>query len=305
MVCLCKELALNASCRSLSCPRAPSRTRLSEGNARGARAYVLLWLVLCCLCGCSQLRAKTEGTYTTMLQTPIENAEKAKQLNTKALADMRKGDLEKSEKLLKAALVADVNYAPAHNNLGQIYLQRHQLYLAAWEFEFATSLMPEKAEPYLNLGLVYETAGQLHTAKEYYLQAQAISPQDPQVIGCLARIFVKLDDDPIQTAYYLQQVVMHQDNNHWSKWARELLETKYRAPRDHLDQAAIASDPLYRSESIDVLDARTVPIERSDVRLNPSEAFQMPQQSRGEREWVPAVEQPAPVIKAPKTNLSD
>lgn len=268
-------------------------------------AWALFLLPIPLSTGCSHLRHKPDGAYTTMLQKPLEDAEQAKELNTKALSELRKGNYEQAELLFKQALEADVNYAPAHNNLGQVYLHFKQLYLAAWEFEFAINLMPDRPEPYLNLGLVFETAGRLKDAEEQYLVAQELSPNESQVIGCLARVSVKLDDNPEHTALLLEQVVMHAESGVWADWARGLLETKFRSFRNN-DEWEIGNDvqPLPIQQS-DAGNRSSMPNFQSshgneEIRRN---LPQLPINS--DPEWIPAVEQPAPVKSAIETSLSD
>lgn len=178
--------------------------------------------------GCSRFANKATRGYQTLPKQPQEKAEQAKKLNAKGLAAFENGDLEKAESLFREALAIDVDYGPAHNNLGQIYLKRHQLYLAAWEFEFAANLMPNRSQAQTNLGLVYETAGQLEQALPYYETAYELEPSNANSIGNLARLSVKLDADAARTSYLLQQVIMHDDRQDWVKWAADLLATRYR-----------------------------------------------------------------------------
>ncbi len=187
---------------------------------------VAIWLLT--LGGCSRFRKSGEGGYETIGNVPVAQAEQAKKLNSDAMKAARKGDWEKAEQLLKEALESEVNYAPAHNNLGQIYLRRHQLYLAAWEFEFAINLMPDRVEPYINLGLVYETAGQLDKAAQAYESALERAPDSRDALSCCARVAVKQDHDPGRATWLLEQVVMHDDRADWLGWAKELLATRYR-----------------------------------------------------------------------------
>ncbi len=201
-------------------------------NQRATRSIGNL-IVVCavgifvCTLGCSRFRKPTESSYVTIGKVPVAQAEQAKKLNSDALHAARKGNWEKAERLLHEALESDVNYAPAHNNLGQIYLRRHQLYLAAWEFEFAINLMPDRVEPYINLGLVYETANQLEKAAEAYESALQRAPDDRNAISCSARVAVKQDSDPSRAAWLLEQVVMHDNRAEWLQWAKELLATRY------------------------------------------------------------------------------
>ena len=96
--------------------------------------------------------------------------------------------------LAAGAVIADVTYGPAHNNLGQLYLMQGKLYLAAWEFEYAQKLMPERPEPYYNLGMVFEQADRFDEAIQYYSAAHDMAPENPRFIGNLARAMLKKDD---------------------------------------------------------------------------------------------------------------
>ncbi len=181
-----------------------------------------------------------------MSEQPSEKAERAKELNRQGLEALRNRDWSEAEDLFSAALAIDVNYGPAHNNLGQIYLQRHQLYLAAWEFEFAANLMPARNESHVNLGLVYETAGQLENALDHYQIAHQIQPTDPQALGNLARVSVKLDRDPARVHWLLNELIMHDNRRHWVHWAKDLLATRYRMPV----QLAAAETPGPTAEDV-------------------------------------------------------
>lgn len=119
-------------------------------------------------CGCSFLERATAPRYVTLLIERAEGEDKAREEIQRAAALFRKGKVDEAEKALKNALAADVNYAPAHNNLGNVYFARGEYYLAAWEFEYAVRLMPNHPEPLNNLGAVYEQVGRLERAIECY-----------------------------------------------------------------------------------------------------------------------------------------
>jgi Tfp pilus assembly protein PilF len=96
-----------------------------------------------------------------------------------------------AEKLFQQALASDVRFGPAHHSLGVLYFWQNKLYLAAWEFEYAARLMPDRYEPLNNLGLVYEAAGKYDDAKMYYSLARQKAELQPQVIGNQARIAMR------------------------------------------------------------------------------------------------------------------
>lgn len=181
--------------------------------------------------GCSSLIHRNETdvlAYTT--QPPHDSAvnERARHLNKRGLHAFETGHLIKAEQLFREALDEDVNYGPAHNNLGQVYLARHQLYLAAWEFEYAANLMPDLVEPIINTGLAYETGERLERAADVYQEAYARQPSHPVAIASLVRCKVKLDSDPFEIAFLLDELIMHDGRRDWVEWAKELRATKYR-----------------------------------------------------------------------------
>ncbi len=69
--------------------------------------------------------------------------------------------------------------------------RQKKLYLAAWEFQYASTLMPNRAEPRNNLGVVFESVGKLDDAAEWYEAALQIEPDTPEVISNLARVYVR------------------------------------------------------------------------------------------------------------------
>ena len=177
--------------------------------------------------GCSRLPKSAANNYLTVPdQSSVVNA-KAQKLNARGKLALEANDLATAEELFGQALKADVNYGSAHNNLGQVYLARKQLYLAAWEFEFAKNLMPDRPEVELNLGLVYETANRLRQAESHYLSVLERDPRNPQALASLARVNVKLDEDPTRINELLNEVLMSNLGPEWVCWARDLLATKY------------------------------------------------------------------------------
>ena len=133
--------------------------------------------LMAAVAGCSLLGNRAKLDYRTAPPDPNHDTEAAKSLNDTALKLLEKGKLEKAEQTLQKALIADVNYGPAHNNLGKVYYCQEKHYLAAWEFEYAIKLMPERSEPLNNLGLVYEAVGKFNEAVEAYECAKAPTQQ--------------------------------------------------------------------------------------------------------------------------------
>lgn len=132
-------------------------------------------------------------------------------------------DFAKMEKLLQASLAHDVRFGPAHHSLGVVYLWQKKLYLAAWEFEYAARVMPDRFEPLNNLGLVYESVGKYDQAKTFYLQAREIAPHQPEVLGNLARASFRSGETVDEMRPLLEDVLMADTRAEWRCWAAEKL----------------------------------------------------------------------------------
>ena len=129
----------------------------------------------------------------------------------------------KIQQLLNDALLADVAFGPAHNTLGKVYLEQGKHYLAAWEFEYANRLMPDRTEPINNLGLVYEYAGQLDRAIEFYEQAYSDSPQTAQYLGNLLRARVRRGDPISDLRQQFEDLILLDKRRQWQDWARKFI----------------------------------------------------------------------------------
>jgi Flp pilus assembly protein TadD len=161
--------------------------------------------------------------YQTIDKDTPHDTDTATRQNEQALAQYEKGDLTAAEQSARAALTADITFGPAHNTLGMIYFRQSELYLAAWEFQYAIKLMPRQAEAHGNLGLVYETAGKWDQAVEAYEDALKLAPDDEEIIGNLARDHLRRGDRGDDVRQLLERVAGHDDRPEWRLWAREQL----------------------------------------------------------------------------------
>jgi len=189
------------------------------------RSAAIVWLVLAAvsLAACSPLAPHAAKSYTTVVADAHHDADEARAHCERAAKLFDKGQLEKAEAALQDALIADVSYAPAHNNLGRVYFEQGRLYLAAWEFEYARRLLPESADVANNLGMVYEAAQQMPRAIEHYQMAAALDPGNPEVTGNLARALVRDGQDSPEVTGLLQHVVFNDTRPAWVAWARDQL----------------------------------------------------------------------------------
>ncbi|QNN23154.1 tetratricopeptide repeat protein [Planctomycetales bacterium ZRK34] len=185
------------------------------------RTAVALMLMIAMIAGCKS--TPQASNYETVPDMPARNAALAHQHNAEALTHLKEGEYEKAEKLLKQALEADVTFGPGHNNLGKTYYLQKKYYLAAWEFQYAIKLMPHQPEPRNNLGLVMEAVGKLDEAVMQYAQAAEIEPDNPQILGNLARAHVRRGDRGEDTQALLSELIMRDTRPQWVAWAREKL----------------------------------------------------------------------------------
>jgi Tfp pilus assembly protein PilF len=172
------------------------------------------------LCGCASRNAE-RPLYSTPVPDQNRDTAKAQKLTETAADLLERGDLARAESLLRQALTADVGYGPAHNNLGIVYLRRSQLYMAAWEFEYASRLMPHRPEPRHNLGLVFEQAGRLDEAVRWYEEARDLERDNPLLLGSLVRSRVRRGDSGPELHALLEELVLKADSGEWRTWARE------------------------------------------------------------------------------------
>jgi Tfp pilus assembly protein PilF len=186
-------------------------------------------LVASLSCGCSSWSSKQPGTYVTLQPDSDHDADQTRKSYQAARKNMdkhargEKSDLAEVEKQLREALAADVRFGPAHHSLGVLYTWQKKLYLAAWEFEYAARLMPDRFEPLNNLGLAYESVGKYEQAISYYLLAREKSPNSPDVIGNLARASFRSGQSVDELRPLLEDVLTIDTRPEWRRWAAEQL----------------------------------------------------------------------------------
>jgi Tfp pilus assembly protein PilF len=190
---------------------------------------LLVAALFCAACGCAPWASQPSLDYVTVEGESGQDTAEARKLYDKARKQMAahacgdECDLAKIERLLQQSLAADVRFGPAHHSLGVLYFWQHKLYLAAWEFEYAARLMPDRFEPLNNLGLVYESAGKFSQAKMYYELAREKAPNNPEVIGNLARVCFRCGETVAEMRPILEDVVATDARPEWRRWAAEQL----------------------------------------------------------------------------------
>lgn len=169
--------------------------------------------------------------YQTVANDPSRDTQLAQSHNAKGAKLLNEGKLDQAEKELRAALAADLFFGPSHNNLGTVYYRQAKYYLAAWEFQYATKLMPNHISPRNNLGLVFEAVGKLGDAAKTYEDALQIEPKNADVIANLARVYIRDSRKDKRTRELLDQIVASDDRPQWVTWAREQLALFVKTPQ--------------------------------------------------------------------------
>jgi tetratricopeptide (TPR) repeat protein len=143
---------------------------------------------------------------------------RALELNARA-ADRLQSDPEGAEALLREALTADLFCAPAHNNLGVVFLEQGKLYEAAGEFEWARKLLPGHPDPRVNLALVLESAGKVDEALASYEAALEVQPGYLPAIQGAARLAVREGREDERLEGWLGEIAMRGSREQWRNWA--------------------------------------------------------------------------------------
>ncbi|MFN0132487.1 MAG: tetratricopeptide repeat protein [Phycisphaerales bacterium] len=139
---------------------------------------------------------------------------------TQRAVEIMGSDPAKAERLLRDALTADLYHAPAHNNLGVLYLKQGKLYEASSEFEWARKLLPGHPDPRLNLALTLERAGRTSDALATYQSALDAYPDYLPAVQALTRLQLRADRPDDKTRARLEDIALRGENQPWRDWAR-------------------------------------------------------------------------------------
>lgn len=175
-------------------------------------------LVMAIGCADSARSTNGTGTYRTITTEPRRDTDTARKHNQRGLEALAEDDLEEAVEAFSRALSADVEFGPAHNNLGKVYFKQNNWYKAAWEFEYAAELMPRQPEPRHNLGLVLEQVGELDRAVEQYRQAVTLAPEEPIYQAHLIRAMIRRGDQTRQVRHLLEQLDQEALSAEWRDW---------------------------------------------------------------------------------------
>ncbi len=179
---------------------------------------ILILVVL--MTGCARIQSLEKLDYRTVEDSGSGDSELARSLHESALLLIDECRMEEAEQQLQQSLLADVSFGPAHNTLGKLYFDQKKFYFAAWEFEHANRVMPGRPEPLNNLGLVYESIGQLDNAVVHYQQAVDTSPDNSEFLGNLIRSRIRRGDRTSDLRDMLERFIFLDSRQSWVDWAK-------------------------------------------------------------------------------------
>ena len=192
--------------------------------------------------GCASRVASTaRPSYETIAPSPDRDRDAAAKAHADALKLIEKDRWPEAEAMLKRALSLDVMNGPAHNSLGHVYFHDGDYYQAAWEFQYASKLMPNRPEPRNNLGLVFEATGKLDEAIDSYEKAVEIEPDNPQFIGNEARARVRRGDARSVVRPLLTKLIAVDTRPPWRDWSAGLIRRYDQRPTS--DPTTMPSSP--------------------------------------------------------------
>jgi Flp pilus assembly protein TadD len=94
-------------------------------------------------------------------------------------AQLQLGHVDEADRAFKAITLQNDHFSAAYNGLGLVAIQRGDADTARRDFEKAIELDSAQVEPLLNLGVLFDKAGDKTQALHYYQQFLAkASPED-------------------------------------------------------------------------------------------------------------------------------
>ena len=111
--------------------------------------------------------------------------------NNLATAYLEKGRVADAERILQWILASGEQYAAAYNGLGLIAIQRQDFQAAQANFERAVQIDPDIVEAHMNLGLLYQAAGDIPRARASFQTFVAKAPR-AQYGEIIARVKAEL-----------------------------------------------------------------------------------------------------------------
>ena len=194
------------------------------GNDRLKKAILVLAALLACVSGCAEFLARQPKLdYQKVIADGRAHRRRADVKNRVGLELLKEHNFDGAEVAFQQALIADSSFAPAHNNLGKLYYEQGDNYLAAREFEEARRLTPECPQPINNLGLIYYEVDKFDEAIGYFQQACELDPTNPEYLGNLVRARVRRGDRTYDLREQIEALQLIENRAEWKDWEAEQL----------------------------------------------------------------------------------
>lgn len=125
---------------------------------------------------------------------------------------VKTNDMDRAEKILKKVVELNPEFAPAHKDLGVLYLSKRLFDYAQDEFNLALQAAPN------DFSILFEYANYLHSttdfqkADEYYAKALEINSDDPEALGFSALNKIHLKDFDTALKHIEKAIIKQPDN---------------------------------------------------------------------------------------------
>ncbi|MDR1167874.1 MAG: tetratricopeptide repeat protein [Heliobacteriaceae bacterium] len=96
---------------------------------------------------------------------------------------VKTNDMDRAEKMLKKVIELNPGFAPAHKDLGVIYLQRRQFDYAKDEFAKAVQTAPDNFDVLFEYANFFQATADFQKADEFYQKALAVEPGNVDALG--------------------------------------------------------------------------------------------------------------------------
>ena len=167
-----------------------------------------------------------QNTYSSSAQKSERTIE---ELYREAVSLAKAGSADEAIRLLEQLLKQDIGHAVAHNDLGVLYQQKGELQLSRSHHEEAVRLKPANSVFKKNLAdLLCVGFNDLQEALKIYVQLQAKSPQDVEVLKAIAHICIEVDK-PVDARFFLERILALQP---WDRDAQYVLKAMEKANAD-------------------------------------------------------------------------
>ena len=206
------------------------KVRTAENASRMTRAansiatFLLAAVTMATVGGCASWRNANEAIIKV---STSRNPDKAARLTHAGIKALMHGKIDVAEEKFLHAIEADLGYGPAHNNLGLMHYEQGNLYQAVLAFEHAMDYMPQDPAVLYNLALTLEAAGKVHEALDLYMQAVEMDPVNPNFLGNLVRLRVRMGDHDPSLVAQLQDLVLIETRPEWRAWADHHLALRF------------------------------------------------------------------------------